>query len=689
MVMTADQNMNAMAGRRTGDGLVMVVDRTREFRKARLRTTAVRALRIACPVFALGLLGLYGLTIAQTAGLVGGQNLSEFAVRKILPEDLSMKNPRYEGFNKDGGSYMFTAKSAQQDLTIPNVINLNAITGEVYQADKTRTDITAARGVFNNAKSILDLYEEINVVSQSGLKARLTRATLLTKEDLLTSPEPVVVEFPSGSVRAKQMTLRQKAREATFTEDVLVELTPPADDKPKDPAAETKKNADGSALFTPANGPINIDANRLDLNDGSKTALFTGGVRARQGDQHLTTPELEVSYEGEGMMGGSGATPEATAGTIQSPSGNKSPSGKVRRILAKKPVVMKRANGDVVTSDTAEFDAQAETALLTGEVIMTSGTDRRAAGDRVAIDEAAGTILLTGDVVVTQGGNELRGGRLSIDRKNGSAELTSPPEASFGPGRISARLLRTPGKPAGKAKTGAAAVVEELNPLASFKTDPKAPVEVTADSLDVNDQRKTAIFRGDVDATQDTFKIRCAQLSAFYKGEAGLMDAANPGAAQGSAKSSTELTRIEARTDVRVTSKDGQTATGDWADFDTKTNKVVMGGNVVLSRGKSMVRGTRLLIDMTTGESKIDTAPDNTVSSPAGGGWATKTPAEPAPSGGTESKGRASAVFFPQELQNSQEAANAKKKAPPKPPEGAVDGWSATASPGSAGTPAN
>ena len=72
-----------------------------------------------------------------------------------------MKNPRYEGFANDGGSYVFTAKTAEQDLMLPNVVKLNGIVGEVYQADKTRTDITATRGVFNNEKSLLDLYEEI------------------------------------------------------------------------------------------------------------------------------------------------------------------------------------------------------------------------------------------------------------------------------------------------------------------------------------------------------------------------------------------------------------------------------------------------------------------------------------------------------------------------------------------------
>lgn len=688
MVMMLGRETQPLAGRRTGEGLVMAGDRTREFESAARRTRLVRTLRIVCPLSAVALLGIYGLTIAETAGVVGTAELSGLAIRKILPEDLTMKNPRYEGFGDDGTSYTFTAKTAQQDLATPGVITLNAITGEVYQADKTRTDITATRGIFNHSKNLLDLYEEINVVSESGLKARLTRATLLTKESLLTSDEPVVVEFPSGSIRSKQMTLRQKAREATFTENVLVELTPPPDETPKDPAAAPEPaREESAALFTPSNGPINIDANRLDVNDGSKVALFTGNVRARQGDASLTTPELEVTYEGEGLMGAAGAKQPAA------PDGTASQAGKVRRILAKKPVVMRRANGDVVTSDTADFDAQKETAVLTGEVIMTSGTDRRATSDRVEIDEIAGTVLLTGKVVVTQGGNELHGGRLAIDRKRGTAELTTPPEASVGPGRIEARLERGPdAMPAAarKPETAAAAEPSEAGApagFASFKTDPKAPVDVIADSLNVDDQRKVALFRGEVEATQDTFRIRCAELYAHYKGEAGLMDAANPGAApkDGERKSS-ELTRIEARKDVRVTSKDGQTATGDWADFDAKTNKVTMGGNVVLSRGKNMVRGTRLLIDLTTGESKIDTAPEATASRPAAGGsWLAENPAEPA-----EVQGRASAVFFPQELKQGEEGGNAQPaNTKEQAPEGAADGWSATAEPSPAEQPAN
>jgi lipopolysaccharide transport protein LptA/LPS export ABC transporter protein LptC len=671
MVVAADHQIAPSTGRRTGDGLALAgVDRAREFRKARQRTRIVRTLRVVLPISAVGLVGLYAVTIAQKSGVVAPDALSELSIRKVLPTDLVMKNPRYEGFNDDGGSYVFTAKTAQQDILNPNVITLNGIVGEVYQADKTRTDITAVRGQFLNDKGILKLFEQINVDSQTGLKARLTEATMRTKEDLLTSSQPVLVEFPNGSVKSQRLTLRQKAREATFSGAVFAELTPPPEEKKETPIVEQETGAT-AAMFTPSNGPIVIESYRLDLNDGSKKAVFVGNVRARQGDANLTSPELEVTYEGEGLMGPSGAAPAAAASGA-------SPSGKVRRIVAKSPVVMKRANGDLVTSDTADFDAPSQTAVLTGEVVMTSGIDRRATSDQVELNEATGAIVLSGSVSVRQGGNELQGGRLAIDRKRGTAQLTTPPEGSFGPGRIKARLVRD-----GETNDPAKETADERGSsgaMPSFKTNPDAPIDLNADALDVDDQRKRAVFRGDVDATQDGFKIRCAELTAHYKGEAGLVDAASLGTEPADGKKpSSELTRLEARKDVRVTSKDGQSATGDWADFDAKANTVTMGGNVVLSRGKNMVRGTRLMIDMTTGESKIDTAPQNTVAAPSGGGWTTKQPAEPA----AEGKGRASAVFFPQDMKEQEEQDKAKDKPAPSKAEGApaVDGWSATQSP--------
>jgi hypothetical protein len=177
-------------------GIATSGDRTREFRQARRRTVVVRLLRWGLPATCVGLCAIYMATVLKTAGW--GTNLPDISIRKILPEDLTMNNPRYEGFGKDGSSYVFNAKTAQQDLTTPNIIKLFGITGTIFQADKTKTDVAAVRGTFDHAANMLDLFEQIDVASESGLKAKLTQATITIKDNLLVSKEPVLVEFPAG-----------------------------------------------------------------------------------------------------------------------------------------------------------------------------------------------------------------------------------------------------------------------------------------------------------------------------------------------------------------------------------------------------------------------------------------------------------------------------------------------------------
>ena len=54
-----------------------------------------------------------------------------------------------------------------------------------------------------------------------------------------------------------------------------------------------------------------------------------------------------------------------------------------------------------------------------------------------------------------------------------------------------------------------------------------------------------------------------------------------------------------------VTQKD-QIVTGETAVFDTRTNLVTMLGGVVLTQGKNVLRGDRLIVDMTTGVSRVE-----------------------------------------------------------------------------------
>jgi lipopolysaccharide export system protein LptA len=66
-----------------------------------------------------------------------------------------------------------------------------------------------------------------------------------------------------------------------------------------------------------------------------------------------------------------------------------------------------------------------------------------------------------------------------------------------------------------------------------------------------------------------------------------------------------KIKRLEARGGVVVTQK-GETASGDTGIFDMTTNTVTLTGNVVMTQGKNVLRGDRLVVDLTSGVSRVE-----------------------------------------------------------------------------------
>src|SRR5262249_40504075 len=79
-----------------------------------------------------------------------------------------------------------------------------------------------------------------------------------------------------------------------------------------------------------------------------------------------------------------------------------------------------------------------------------------------------------------------------------------------------------------------------------------------------------------------------------------------PAAAEGG-RGNQQIKRMEAKGNVIVTQKD-QRAVGDRAEFDMRTNTVTMIGNVIVTRGEDVLRGQRMVVDLTTGVSRVDSS---------------------------------------------------------------------------------
>ena len=154
------------------------------------------------------------------------------------------------------------------------------------------------------------------------------------------------------------------------------------------------------------------------------------------------------------------------------------------------------------------------------------------------------------------------------------------------------------------------------NAMQGFSQNRDQPIQIEAATLEMRDKKKEATFAGNVKVVQGDTTMTSKTLVVFYDATTPPAGgpAPNPKAAAKSAPiqaaapgpgGSSSIRRLEAKGSVVVTQKD-QVVTGDTAVFDTRANLITMLGGVVLTQCKNVLRGDRLLVDMTTGVSRVE-----------------------------------------------------------------------------------
>ncbi len=141
------------------------------------------------------------------------------------------------------------------------------------------------------------------------------------------------------------------------------------------------------------------------------------------------------------------------------------------------------------------------------------------------------------------------------------------------------------------------------------------PIQIDAKSLEVRDRQKTATFSGDVRVVQGDTTMRCKTLVVFYGEEVGIggdKPVVRAKTSSGSTPPNAQsIRRIEAHGDVTVTSKD-QNASGDLGVYDLHDKTITLSGNVVVSQGKNVIHGERVVVDTVTGNARVESAPGAT-----------------------------------------------------------------------------
>ena len=122
--------------------------------------------------------------------------------------------------------------------------------------------------------------------------------------------------------------------------------------------------------------------------------------------------------------------------------------------------------------------------------------------------------------------------------------------------------------------------------------DTELPIEIAADALEVQQDKQIAVFSGNVDAQQGIIKLRADRIWVHYQGDA-AEDAARA------------ISKIDAEGKVFFSSGT-ETAEGDQGTYNVDNGVITLTGEVVLTQGNNVIKGNRLVFDLTTGQSTMD-----------------------------------------------------------------------------------
>ena len=207
------------------------------FRRARRHSVRVRLLRVLIPVIIVGGLSISALVVwLNPLRLLTDMPVSIGRI-SLSKTRMTMTEPKLPGFTRDGRRYELTAKSAAQDMTQLDVVNLEEPRAAVEMSDGAKITLQAALGIFDRKAGLLTLRKDILLSSTAGQEVRLKEAVVDVRTGNITTDQPVEVKMPQATLRANRAEVIKSGEVVRFFDGVSMVLIPdaPAGDNPAAP----------------------------------------------------------------------------------------------------------------------------------------------------------------------------------------------------------------------------------------------------------------------------------------------------------------------------------------------------------------------------------------------------------------------------------------------------------------------
>jgi lipopolysaccharide export system protein LptA len=139
------------------------------------------------------------------------------------------------------------------------------------------------------------------------------------------------------------------------------------------------------------------------------------------------------------------------------------------------------------------------------------------------------------------------------------------------------------------------------------KQNNNEPINISSDTLEVQQDKQLAIFRGKVDVIQGDTRLRSDELYVHYRDRNPPGTAPARTAQPAAGPDASSITKIEAKGNVFV-STPKERAQGDFGIYDVDKKTVTLTGNVLLTSDESTLRCAKAVMYQDTGRSTCEPA---------------------------------------------------------------------------------
>jgi lipopolysaccharide export system protein LptC len=151
-----------------------------------------------------------------------------------------IESPKLVGYRKDGRPYEVRGAVGMQDLTKPDIFELERLEVRVENTHDSSIVLTAEKGVYNRKADHADMSGGVNIRNEKNFDMRLESAVMDFKASVMTSNKPVLLKIEGGEVVAQSVEFSQNERRATFGGGVHSVLYGEGDAPAPSPGAATK-----------------------------------------------------------------------------------------------------------------------------------------------------------------------------------------------------------------------------------------------------------------------------------------------------------------------------------------------------------------------------------------------------------------------------------------------------------------